>query len=113
VIQVYLKPACGVCKKAKAWLDRKGIDYEAIDIISRPPTKDVLARAIDPLEPKRALNARSTAFRNRGLGTRPVSAEEALDLMVSDPNLIKRPFVIDGARVYQGFEEHSFAAFLA
>ncbi len=112
MLRFYYKPSCGVCKKAKAYLDRRGIDYEPIDILASPPPRELLARAIDPQDPKRSLNARSGAFRRKNLAERTVAPDEALALMLEDPNLIRRPFVVDGDRIYQGFEEKSFEAFL-
>jgi arsenate reductase len=112
LLRFFFKPSCGVCKKAKAYLDRRGIDYEAVDILRTPPPRELLARAIDPADPKKSLNARSGSFRRKGLAGRPLTAAEALDLMVEDPSLIRRPFIIDRDRVYQGFDEGSFEAFL-
>lgn len=113
MLKFFFKPSCGMCKKAKAYLDRRGIDYEPIDITRTPPPRDFLERAIDPREPKKSLNSRSSAFRQKDLAARDLTAAEALQLMLEDPNLIRRPFIIDGDRVYQGFEPASLEAFIA
>jgi arsenate reductase len=112
LLKFFFKPSCGTCKKAKAYLDRRGIDYEPLDITRTPPPPEVLERAIDPRDPKKSLNARSSAFRQKDLATRDVTAQEALALMVQDPNLIRRPFIIDGEKTYQGFDQSSLEAFL-
>ena len=36
--------------------------------------------------------------------TKPPSREEALELMSQHPNLIKRPILVDGARIVLGSE---------
>lgn len=107
-----MKSGCGACRKAKAYLDRRGIDYEAIEIVKAPPPRELLAKAIDPADPKASLMARSGAYRRRELAERPVDAAEALALMASDPGLIRRPFFVDGDRVHQGFDPASLEAFL-
>lgn len=112
MLKFFFKPSCGVCKKAKAHLDRRGLDYEPIDITRTPPPREALERAIDPSDPKKSLNSRSGSFRSKDLGAKDVTAQEALALMLQDPNLIRRPFIMDGDRVYQGFDPVSFEAFL-
>jgi arsenate reductase len=112
LLKFYHKASCGSCKKAKAYLDKRGIDYEPIDIIQTPPSRELLEKAMDPQNAKASLNARSGAFRKRELGGRELTPPEALALMAADPNLIRRPFFVDGDRVYQGFEPAKFESFL-
>lgn len=112
MLKFYNKPSCGSCKKAKAYLDKRGLDFESIDIVREPPARALLEKAIDPRNPKGSLNQRSGAFRKRELGGRDVTAAEAIELMTADPNLIRRPFFVDGDRVYQGFEPAVFENFL-
>jgi arsenate reductase len=112
VLQFYYKPSCGACKKAKAYLDRRGLDYELIDITRTPPPRALLERAIDPRDPKKSLNARSSSFRNRELGGREMTAQDVLALLIQDPNLIKRPFFVDGDHVLQGFDAQALESFL-
>jgi arsenate reductase len=112
LLKFFFKPSCGACKKAKAYLDRRGIDYEPLDITRTPPAREFLERAIDAHEPKKSLNARSSAFRQKDLASRELTREEALALMLQDPNLIRRPFFIDGEKIYQGFDAASLEAFL-
>jgi len=33
-IRLFIKPYCGWCHKATAWLDARGIKYEALDVIA-------------------------------------------------------------------------------
>ncbi len=112
MLKFYNKPSCVSCKKARADLERRGLDFESIDITREPPARELLEKAIDPADPRGSLNTRSGAFRKRELGDRPISAAEAVGLMVADPNLIRRPFFVDGDRVYQGFEPAAFEIFL-
>lgn len=112
MLKFYHKTGCGACRKAKAYLDRRGLEYEAIEITKAPPAKELLAKAIDPANPKASLHSRCGAFRKRELAEREVDAATALSLMTTDPGLIKRPFFVDGDRVLQGFEPAAFETFL-
>ena len=40
------------------------------------------------------MNPRSTPYKEHDLGNRKISKKEAIDLMMEDPNLIKRPLVL-------------------
>jgi arsenate reductase-like glutaredoxin family protein len=51
------------------------------------------------------VSTRSPVFRERPL---PRSKKEAIDLMLQQPNLIKRPILIDGPRVTFGFDKQVY-----
>lgn len=112
MLKFFFKPSCGACRKAKAYLDRRGLDYEPLDITRTPPSREFLARSIDAADPKKSLNARSSSFRAKDLANRQLTAEEALALMLQDPNLIRRPFFIDGEKIFVGFEPAALETFL-
>jgi len=43
-IRLFIKPYCGWCHKASRWLDERGIEYEAIDVISDEAAYDEMIR---------------------------------------------------------------------
>jgi arsenate reductase-like glutaredoxin family protein len=52
------------------------------------------------------VSTRSPVFKERPL---PKTKKEAIDLMMSNPNLIKRPILIRGSQVTFGFDKKAFA----
>ena len=48
------------------------------------------------------LNTRNELYRERDMKNSPPTREEALKLMSETPNLIKRPILVDGARIVLG-----------
>jgi arsenate reductase-like glutaredoxin family protein len=52
------------------------------------------------------VSTRSPVFRTRAL---PRSKREAIDLMMDQPNLIKRPILIRGSKVIFGFDKRQYA----
>ena len=34
LVRLFIKPYCGWCHEAKAWLNERGIQYETLDVIS-------------------------------------------------------------------------------
>jgi arsenate reductase-like glutaredoxin family protein len=51
------------------------------------------------------VSTRSPVFKQRPL---PKSKKEAIDLMMKQPNLIKRPILVRGARVTFGFDKDAY-----
>jgi arsenate reductase-like glutaredoxin family protein len=53
------------------------------------------------------VSTRSPVFKTRPL---PKSKKEAIDLMMAQPNLIKRPILIAGSKVTFGFDKDAYRA---
>jgi arsenate reductase-like glutaredoxin family protein len=52
------------------------------------------------------VSTRSPVFKTRPL---PRSKKEAIDLMMQQPNLIKRPILVRGSKVVFGFDKERYA----
>jgi len=44
-IKIYSTPTCPYCKRAKAYLEEKGISYEDIDVSNNPQAADEMVKA--------------------------------------------------------------------
>jgi arsenate reductase-like glutaredoxin family protein len=76
------------------------------DINKAPPTRAFLEQHIDAKDFLRFVSTRSPVFKTRPL---PRSKREAIDLMLEQPNLIKRPILVRGAKVTFGFDKEAYA----
>ena len=56
-----------------------------------------------PIEP--FLNTRTPLYRERNMKQKPPSKDAAINLMLKDPNLLKRPVIIKGGKRLTGFDE--------
>ena len=112
-IVLYAKKSCAQCKKAMALLKRKGVTYQIKDIVSEPPPRSLLEKVIRAENIYASLNQKSTSYREHHLGKRRTTKNEAIRLMLKDPNLIKRPLIIRDNRAYQGYDEKSLLDFVA
>ena len=77
-----------------------------LDINQEPPTREFLAKHIDPERFLDFVSTRSPVFKERPL---PKSKQAAIALMMDNPNLIKRPIVIKGGTVIFGFDKERYA----
>lgn len=81
------------------------MDVQEIDINKQPPTRDFLERHIDAARFMDFVSTRSPVFKERPL---PKSKKEAIDLMMGNPNLIRRPILIKGSKVIFGFDKEQY-----
>ncbi len=102
-------PKCTTCKKAKAWLDSKGLDFEVRDIKEDNPTYEELREwhKLSGLPLKRFFNTSGLLYKSMELKDKlpDMTEEEQLRLLSTDGMLVKRPILIDGGRVLTGFRE--------
>lgn len=102
-------PKCTTCKKAKAWLESKGLDFEVRDIKEDNPTYEELREwhKLSGLPLKRFFNTSGLLYKSMELKDKlpDMTEEEQLRLLSTDGMLVKRPILIDGDRVLTGFRE--------
>jgi len=76
-----------------------------LDINKEPPSREFLERHVDANRFLDFVSTRSPVFKQRPL---PRSKKEAIDLMMSNPNLIRRPILIKGSKVIFGFDRDAY-----
>ena len=81
------------------------MDVEEHDINRDPPARAFLEKHIDEDRFLDFVSTRSPVFKQRPL---PKSKKEAIDLMMEQPNLIRRPILIRGAKVTFGFNKEQY-----
>ena len=82
------------------------MDVEEYDINKEPPTRAFLEKHIDAGRFLDFVSTRSPVFKQRPL---PRSKKEAIDLMMEQPNLIRRPILIRGSKVVFGFDKDAYS----
>ena len=76
-----------------------------IDINKQPPSREFLEKHIEADRFLDFVSTRSPVFKQRSL---PKSKKEAIDLMMAQPNLIKRPILVRGSKVVFGFQKDKY-----
>jgi arsenate reductase-like glutaredoxin family protein len=77
-----------------------------IDINQEPPSREFLEKHVDAARFLDFVSTRSPVFKERPL---PTSKKEAIDLMMKNANLIRRPIVVTGSKVIFGFNKDQYA----
>jgi len=76
-----------------------------VDINRDPPTRQFLEHHVDADRFLDYVSTRSPVFKQRRL---PRSKKEAIDLMMENPNLIRRPILIRGSKIVFGFDKDAY-----
>ena len=68
----------------------------------------MLERLIDERHLADFVNTRSPAYKERGLDVTKMTKKQAIDLMMEDINLMKRPLVLQGKKAVFGFKPEEY-----
>ena len=93
-------------------MQSKKIEFDEREYGKNPFTEKELREIIgnDPIEP--FFNTRTPLYRERNMKQKPPSKDEAIKLMLKDPNLLKRPIIVKGKKKLTGFDEAQIKALL-
>lgn len=102
-------PKCSTCKKAKKWLDERGIAYDERHIVEDNPTADELRQwhQMSGLPLRRFFNTSGMLYRDMGLKDKlpSMTDDEMYELLASNGMLVKRPLLVLDGNVLVGFKE--------
>lgn len=102
-------PKCSTCRKAKKWLDEKGIDYVERDIKEQNPSVEELSKWIEEskLPIKRFFNTSGMKYRELKLKDKLEEMDdgEKIELLSRDGMLVKRPIFVGPKGVLVAFKE--------
>ena len=114
-ITIYGIKNCETMKKARAWLDKHGVDYAFHDYKAAGIEREQLERWSKKVGWETLLNRAGTTFRKlpdkdkTGLGEK-----EALALMLAQPSMIKRPVLdLGGGKLLVGFTPERYSEAVA
>jgi arsenate reductase (glutaredoxin) len=105
MIHLYGIPNCDTVKKARVWLDGRGIVYAFHDYKKEGADPAKLSEWCDAEGWETLLNRRGTTFRALSDSDKAdIDCAKAIELMVAHPSLIKRPVVEHSGGLLVGFD---------
>lgn len=100
---------CDTMKKAMRWLNDRGIDYQFHDYRKDGLSKQQLQIWAKQLGWENLLNRRGTTWRKLSEETREtINKTSAIDLMLENPAMIKRPLLDTGKQLTLGFDPDTY-----
>ena len=101
---------CDTMKKARSWLDHRGVPYEFHDYKVAGIDRAHLERWCREVGWERLLNRAGTTFRKLPDGRKsPLDERRAVSLMLEQPSMIKRPVLEWGRQLLVGFFPQEYA----
>ncbi|MGE5524820.1 MAG: ArsC family reductase [Rhodospirillaceae bacterium] len=108
-ITMYGIKNCDTVKKARAWLDARGVDYRFHDYKTAGVDRNELERWCEEVGWERLVNRSGMTFRKLPEKQKQsLSRDTALALMVAQPSVIKRPVLVTGGPLLVGFSAEAY-----
>ncbi|MCU0976145.1 MAG: arsenate reductase [Steroidobacteraceae bacterium] len=112
-VRVYGIRNCDTMKKAFAWLEQHGVDYEFHDYKREGASVDRLAAWSKAVGWEKLANTRGPTWRKIPEADKAgLDERRALALLAANPSAIRRPIVEVGQQVLVGFDAVGFARVL-
>jgi len=89
-----------------------GAELESRDLDKERLTEAELDELIGERDHREFLSTRNELYRTRKMKEHPPSRAEAIKLMAKEPNLIRRPVVLQGSQMILGLDEESYRKLL-
>jgi len=114
-ITIYGIKNCDTMKKARAWLDKRGVDYSFHDYKTAGIDRARLEQWCKKVGWEVLLNRAGTTFRKLpDKDKNSLDAKKAVALMLAQPSMIKRPVLDLGrGKLLVGFAPESYSAEIA
>lgn len=112
-MKIFTYKGCSTCKKATKWLSEQGVACEEIAIRETPPSvselRQMLGYQADEL--RKLFNTAGGDYRELNMKDKlpAMAVDEALELLASRGNLVKRPFLLGDGFGLVGFNEADWA----
>ncbi|MEM9399790.1 MAG: Spx/MgsR family RNA polymerase-binding regulatory protein [Verrucomicrobiota bacterium] len=110
--KLYTYSGCSTCKKAKRFLDKNNITYKELAIRETPPSKTELKKMLKSVhgEIRKLFNTSGQDYRTLNIKDKlpDINENEAIDLLATNGNLIKRPVLISDKGILVGYKEETW-----
>ncbi len=106
--------ACDTMKKARTWLDEKSVNYDFHDYKTLGIDREHLTQWCIEHGWQTVLNRAGTTFRKLDeVQKADLDQDKAIELMLAQPSMIKRPVLDLGGKTLIGFKPELYAAAIA
>ena len=114
MIKIYTVSSCTSCKKAKNWLNAHQLSYNEHNLAKEAITKEEILNILTKTENGIAsiVSSKNRYAKSLNFDIEELSVNEVIDLITSNPRILKSPILIDEKRLQVGYKEDDIRAFL-
>jgi len=110
MINLYGIPNCDTIKKARKWLKDNNFDYDFHDYKKLGVPEKELKAWVKIVGWETLLNKRGTTWRKLDEDTKSsVDETSAIQIMLDNPSIIKRPVLVKDNTILVGFKESEYS----
>ncbi len=95
MIQIWHNSRCSKSRAAFNYLKDNGIEFETVEYLKNPPSKEELQAVLKKLNMKPGELVRKKEKLFKELGLKDANEDELLEAMISNPKLIERPIIVN------------------
>ena len=111
MVTIYGIKNCDTMKKARAWLEARGVAYAFHDYKAAGVERGMLQAWSKSVGWEVLFNRAGTTFRKLPEADKVrITEAKAIALMLAQPSMIKRPVLAIGGRLIVGFKPETYAA---
>lgn len=114
MIKIYTVSSCTSCKKAKNWLNAHQLSYNEHNLAKEAIIKEEILNILTKTENGIAsiVSSKNRYAKSLDFDIEELSVNEVIDLITSNPRILKSPILIDEKRLQVGYKEDDIRAFL-
>ena len=110
MVKIYGIPNCDTMKKARSWLEANGIEYDFHDYKKLGVPEKNLKNWVNQAGWETILNKRGTTWRKLDDEVKDnIDETAAIQLMLDNPSIIKRPILESGKLLLIGFRQDQYS----
>jgi arsenate reductase len=114
MIKIYGIPNCDTMKKSRRWLEANGIEYDFHDYKKLGVPEKNLKNWVKQTGWETILNKRGTTWRKLDDDLKDnIDEAAAIQVMLNNPSIIKRPILESGKLLLIGFDEDQYKRLIA
>ncbi|WP_299550075.1 Spx/MgsR family RNA polymerase-binding regulatory protein [uncultured Helicobacter sp.] len=108
MVKLYGIKNCGSVKKARSFLESKGVEYVFVDFKKESPSVEKIEYWLKFVPLSTLCNAKGTTYKKLGLKDKNLNENEMKQYLKEVPTLLKRPIVEYDEKVIVGFDENLY-----
>lgn len=102
-MKIYHNNRCSKSRNTLKIIEDSGVDFEIINYLTTPPTKEELVNILNMLDiPAEQLIRKGEAIFKENFKGKQFSNDEWIDIMIENPKLIERPIVVHNDKAVIG-----------
>lgn len=113
MITVYGISNCDSVKKARKWLQERGVEYIFHDFRKDGISVDMINKWLDQIEWQNCINKKSTTWKQLSdVEKARIDEQKDISLLIDRPTLIKRPVLSYNDQYIVGFDDSTYTKIL-